>query len=514
MRRLVLTLPLLLAASAPDPVPAAARIPQEVAEQAEREGSARVIVRLAAPARQGPETPAQRSARRARIAQVAEAALSRIGGSQREDLRRFAALPLLALELRPSELAALAEADEVLAIEADRALQPSLTESIPRVGANVTASAGWNGNGTALVIADTGVDGSHPFFGGRVVAEACFSATRDCPNGGRTEFGPGAAVPCDYGSLCWHGTHVAGIAAGANETMHGVAPGAWIIAIQVGSRLSGTGCGDAGSPCVVIQDSDALAALDYVADTLSDNWNVAAVNMSFGSTTTWSSESSCDSANGSYKTAMDALRAIGIAPVAAAGNGSVTTGISAPACVSSAIAVGATTDTGEAVWVKSNSGPPLDLFAPGTNITSSIPLSLGTYASRSGTSMATPHVVGAFAVLRQADPAASVSTLAAALEGTGLPVTDTRNGLVRPRIQVDDAVRSRAPAACFDGLDNDGDGAVDVDGDGGTPDVHCTDGFDTSESTPSSCGIGPGLALVLPLLGALRLARRGNRRPA
>jgi subtilisin family serine protease len=504
MRWFALTLPLLFAAGAPNVARAAAPVPQELLEQAEREGRAPVIVRLAAPGQQGRETAAQRTARRARIEQVADAALARIGGADREDLRRFRALPLLALEPTPGELAALAAADEVLAIEADRALQPSLAESIPRVGASVTTSAGWDGSGTALVIADTGVEASHPFLGGRVVAEACFSFGRDCPNGQKTQFGAGSAAPCSYGSLCWHGTHVAGIAAGANETMHGAAPGASLIAIQTGSESS---CD--GTPCVLIYDSDALAALDYVGDTLSLSWSIAAVNMSFGSTTTWSSESSCDASNSAYKLAFDALHALGIAPVVAAGNESSTTGIGSPACVSSAIAVGASFDTGDVVWSGSNSGPPLDLLAPGTNIRSS--LTGGGYGSRTGTSMATPHVTGAFAVLRHADPSASVSTLKLALEGSGLPITDTRNGLVRPRIQLDDAVRSRAPAACFDGLDNDGDGAIDVDGDGGTPDPHCTSGFDGSENTPSSCGLGPELALLLPLIGLLRVGRRRNR---
>jgi subtilisin family serine protease len=262
---------------------------------------------------------------------------------------------------------------------------------------------------------------------------------------------------------------------------------------------------------VTLYDSDAIAALDYVADTLSGVWNIASVNMSFGSSSTWSSESACDSANGAFETAAGAVRALGIAPVAASGNGSVTTGIASPGCLSSVIGVGATFDNSDAVWGQSNSGPPLDLLAPGANIYSSV--LGGSYGGHSGTSMASPHVAGAFAVLNQADPTASVSALKLALESTGVPVTDGRNGLVRPRIQVDDAVRSRAPAACFDGFDNDLDGLVDVDGNGGAPDTDCTNGFDTTENPPPpppSCGIGPELALLLPLLAALRRRRAGR----
>jgi subtilisin family serine protease len=504
-RRRLRSVAAVLAVLAAHAAGAAAPVADEARAQAEREGRARVIVRLAAEAAVSGEPSAGRAQKRAAIEQAADAALARIGGPGRGVLRRYRALPLLALELSPRELVELAAAPEVLAIEADRQNFPSLGQSVPYVGADLTAAAGWDGAGSAVAILDTGVESSHPFLEGRVVAEACFSSGDDCPNGNDTQFGGGSAVPCSYGSLCYHGTHVAGIAAGRNPNGHGVAPGASLIAIQIGSRLTGSECGTAGSPCVTLYDSDAIAALDYVADTLAGDWNVASVNMSFGSTSTWSSESACEGAYGAFENAAAAIRALGIAPVAASGNGSATTGISSPGCLPSVIGVGASFDNSDAIWVKSNSGPPLDLLAPGTNIYSSV--LGGSYEISTGTSMAAPHVAGAFAVLHQADPTASVSTLKAALESTGIPVSDPRNGLVRPRLQMDAAVRSRAPAACFDGLDNDLDGYVDVDGDGGTPDPDCTDGFDTAEAPlppPPGCGIGPELALLLPLLTALR----------
>ncbi len=80
-----------------------------------------------------------------------------------------------------------------------------------------------------------------------MVAQACFSANSSCPNGGTTQVGPGAGVPCTYAvNGCKHGTHVAGIAAGQGATFSGVAKGANLIAIQVFSRFTGTACAAEG----------------------------------------------------------------------------------------------------------------------------------------------------------------------------------------------------------------------------------------------------------------------------
>jgi subtilisin family serine protease len=424
--------------------------------------------------------------------------------------RHYEALPFLALAASPAELRRLAADPEVLAVEEDRVLRPAVAQSVPWVDGNVVHAAGWRGAGSAIAIVDAGVDASHSWLAGRVALEACFSAGANCPNGTTTQYGAGAGAPCTFAAQCYHGTHVAGIAAG----IYGVAPEAEIVSIQVSSLETGAACGGAAS-CIAIYTSDVVAALDYV-ETLAATHAIAAVNRSFATISSWSGEAACDAANPAFRTAVEAVRTLGIAPVAAAGNANDTTGIAAPACLSAAFGVGGSLDASDTVWIASatvgtNSGAPLDWFAPASPITSSVPAP-GTTSTRSGTSMAAPHVAGAFALLRQASPAASLDSLAAALTGSGAPLTDTRNGITRPRLDADGAVRALAPADCFDGFDNDGDGAVDFDGNGGAPDPNCTAAGDDSEQpfTAGGCGIGPELALALPALAVLR---RRARRP-
>jgi hypothetical protein len=131
------------------------------------------------------------------------------------------------------------------------------------------------------------------------------------------------------------------------------------------------------------------------------------------------------------------LRAANIATVVASGNSSFIDGIGMPACISSAISVGSTTKD-DVVSEFSNGASFLSLLAPGSAILSSTPDNgLGL---KYGTSMAAPHVAGAFALLRQAQPAATVSDILAVLQNTGVPITDWRNGIPTPRIDVQAAV--------------------------------------------------------------------------
>jgi hypothetical protein len=91
----------------------------------------------------------------------------------------------------------------------------------------------------------------------------------------------------------------------------------------------------------------------------------------------------------------------------------------------------------------SNSDDMLDFWAPGVSIQSSVPGT--TYQYWSGTSMAAPHVAGTWAVLKSHSPSASVPELRAALILGGVPITDSRNGVTVPRIQVDAALGSLGP---------------------------------------------------------------------
>jgi hypothetical protein len=138
------------------------------------------------------------------------------------------------------------------------------------------------------------------------------------------------------------------------------------------------------------------------------------------------------------------LKAAGVATVISSGNGSERQAISVPACIAAAVSVGAVDDD-DSVASFSNVGSELDLFAPGVGILSSVPG--GGFASLSGTSMAAPHVAGAWAVMRQANPLASVDEVLGLFVETGRPIFDGRSGgsITRPRIRLGAALGIEAP---------------------------------------------------------------------
>ncbi|KWT76033.1 S8 family serine peptidase [Candidatus Magnetominusculus xianensis] len=334
---------------------------------------------------------------------------------------------------------------EVVYVQEDKLSAPGQVNwDITKVGAPSAWSMGYDGSGHAVAILDTGVDKKHPMLSGKVVSEACYSSNDStsvsslCPGGVAESTSSGAAMPyagnCPTG-YCDHGTHVAGTAAGLNTgESSGVAKGANIIAIQVFSLVNDTtSCEGTTPPCLRSYDTDQMKALERVYS-LSSTYSIASVNMSI-STTNKAYTTNCDSDG--RKSKIDNLRSVGIATVISSGNAGATNGIGAPACISTAVSVGSTTSN-DAVASSSNSASFLSLLAPGDSIYSSIPNN--SYDTMSGTSMAAPHVAGAWAVLKQIKPSASVVRILNVLKDTGVSIKDSRNGLIKPRIQVDSAV--------------------------------------------------------------------------
>ncbi|HEX6898277.1 MAG TPA: S8 family serine peptidase [Thermoanaerobaculia bacterium] len=445
--------------AAPSPAPRR-EVPRELREKAAREGVVRVLVRLNLPfTPEGGLASVQVRDQRQAVARLQDTVLQRLAGANARPHARYRFIPYMALAVDAPALDRLARLPEVAAVEEDVFERPSLSSSTAVIGSGVAWAYGLTGAGKTIAVLDTGVDKTHPFFSSgpqnKVVSEACYSSAINgtislCPGGATEATGPGTGASCTPSSDCRHGTHVAGIAAGNDGVgpHFGVARDADIIAIQVFSA-------DCGGFCIGAWVSDQIKGLERVYE-LADDFDIAAVNMSLGGGF-YFSRASCDASNSARKAAIDNLRSIDIATVAASGNDYGDGYIAAPACISSAVGVGATRDD-DSFAEFSNVASFLDLMAPGVSVTSSVPG--GGLATLDGTSMATPHVAGAWAVLKQAHPTATVSDILALLRNTAVPVSSFGYNL--RRINLGKAAAAGPLLARDFTIHNDGSGVLAV----------------------------------------------------
>ncbi|MBI2850486.1 MAG: S8 family peptidase [Chloroflexi bacterium] len=267
------------------------------------------------------------------------------------------------IALPPQVLASLRAIPGVASVEEDGLVYAigSGDSSEPEVTAawgvdRIDAERAWgtaNGTGVTVGIIDTGIDYNHPELAAAY--------------GGGYDFVNKDSDPSDDNG---HGTHVAGTIAAARDGngVAGVAPGASLRAYKV---LNANGSG---------YWSDVIAALGQAVTD-----GVQVVNMSLGANT----------APKALQTACDNAYAKGVLLVAAAGN-SGSGSVSYPAKYASVIAVAATDSSDKRAYF-SNFGSQIELAAPGVAVYSAYPG--GGYATLSGTSMATPHVVGSAALV-------------------------------------------------------------------------------------------------------------------
>jgi subtilisin family serine protease len=228
------------------------------------------------------------------------------------------------------------------------------------------------GTGVHAYVIDTGIRVTHTQFGGR--ASVAFDAMNDGQNG----------IDCNG-----HGTHVAGTIGGST---YGVAKNVTLHAVRV---LDCTGSGTSAT---------VIAGVDWVT---AHHLSPAVANMSLGG-----------GADSALDTSVQNSINSGVTYAIAAGNDSgVDACTESPGRVAAALTVGSTTST-DARSSFSNIGTCVDIFAPGSSITSAWSTSDTATNTISGTSMATPHVVGVAALYLETNTAASPATVANAIIST------------------------------------------------------------------------------------------------
>jgi subtilisin family serine protease len=301
-------------------------------------------------------------------------------------------------QMTPAQAQELSEDPAVASVEQDGYVTSTATQSpapswgLDRIDQrtlpldNAYSSANAGAGVTAYVI-DTGIRITNTDFGGR--ASVGFDAIGDGQNG----------LDCNG-----HGTHVAGTIGGAK---YGVAKSVSLVAVRV------LGCNGSGTW------SGVVAGIDWVTAQRTPN---SVANMSLGG-----------GASNAVDIAIANSVAAGVTYAVAAGNSNTDACTQSPARAPSALTVGATTST-DARASYSNFGTCVDLFAPGSSITSDWSTSDTATNTISGTSMASPHVAGSAALYLGDHSGASPASVTGALLGTATPGKVTSAGIGSPNL--------------------------------------------------------------------------------
>jgi len=337
----------------------------------------------------------------------------------------YSTISYFSVEVDADKIDELAREGFVKKINSNPTFKVQLQQSVPLINASVT----WNqvvygtnltGKGIGVCIIDTGINYTHPDLGGCPSTSNINTAGCSRVVGGY-DFVNGDNNPMDDVD---HGTHVAGIA-GANGGIMGVAPNISMIAIKSlapGNPPSGT-------------LNNIVAGIDWCVNNAT-LLNISVISMSLGDGVAYTGY--CDGTYPSMTAAINSAVARNITVVVASGNDGSTSGISNPACITNSTPIGSTTDS-DAFSSFSNRNSILDLVAPGSTINST--RMQGGYIEYSGTSMATPHAAGMFAILYQkykllynAKP--TVGFLDGISRYSGVRIYDSGTGLNFTRIDV------------------------------------------------------------------------------
>lgn len=351
----------------------------------------------------------------------------------------------IAATLTPATQAALRAHPDVKAIHRDADVRAILDTSVARVRAPAFWSqhGGFRGAGQVIAVIDTGIDYTHADLG------ACAVLGAACKVAGGYDFHNDDADPRDDNG---HGSHVAAIAAG-NGSLLGVAPDATLLAYKV---LDANGFGLTSTVIAGIE-----AAIDPNGD-LDTSDHADVINLSLGGP---------GGPDEAAALAADTATAAGALVVAAAGNDGGHYTIGSPGVARSALTVGAIADDGSPAWFTSG-GPVQGTFdlkpeiaAPGVGICAAraAETQLGdtcidaTHVTLDGTSMATPHVAGAAALLRGVHPSLSPADVKSLLAQNGDPSTSEAlqvGATILDIVRSDQAQTVVSPQALSFGLDD------------------------------------------------------------